>query len=90
MNKTELISAVATKTGFTKKDVKSAIDATFEIITETLVAGDSVGVTDFGKFDAPERAARESRNPQTGEPITVAAHKAPRFKPSSALKNAVK
>lgn len=90
MNKTELISGVATKLGYTKKDVTAVVDATFAAITDALVNGDKVAVAGFGVFDITERAAREGRNPQTGEAIKIPATKSPKFKASKTLKDAVK
>lgn len=89
MNKTELISAVAEKTGYTKKDTTSVVDAIIETIIETLVSGDEVSIAGFGKFSVVERAEREGRNPQTGETLVIAASKAPKFKAGKALKDAV-
>ena len=89
MNKTELISAMAAKSGLTKKDSEKALKAFEEAITETLVAGGKVQLVGFGTFDVAERAAREGRNPQTGEPMSISASKAPRFKVGKALRDAV-
>ena len=89
MNKTELISALAAKSGLTKKDSEKALKAFEEAVTETLVAGGKVQLVGFGTFDVAERAAREGRNPQTGEPMKIAASKAPRFKVGKALRDAV-
>jgi len=89
MNKTELISAVAEKTGYTKKDTTLVVDTVIETITEALIAGDEVSIAGFGKFSVAERAEREGRNPQTGETLVIAASKAPKFKAGKALKDAV-
>ena len=89
MNKTELISAMSAKSGLTKKDSEKALKAFEEVITETLVAGGKVQLVGFGTLDVAERAAREGRNPQTGEPMKIAASKAPRFKVGKALRDAV-
>ena len=89
MNKTELISAMATKSGLTKKDSEKALKAFEDAVTEALVAGDKVQLVGFGTFDVAERAAREGRNPQTGEPMSIAASRAPRFKVGKALRDAV-
>jgi len=80
MNKTELITAMATKSGLTKKDTEKVLKAFEETITETLVGGGKVQLVGFGTFDVAERAAREGRNPQTGEPMPIPASKAPRLK----------
>ena len=89
MNKTELISAIAVKSGLTKKDSEKALKAFEEAVTETLVSGDKVQLVGFGTFDVAERAAREGRNPQTGKPMPIPASKAPRFKVGKALRDAV-
>ena len=89
MNKTELISAMAAKSGLTKKDTEKSLKAFEEAVTETLVAGGKVQLVGFGTFDVAERAAREGRNPQTGAPMKIAASKAPRFKVGKALRDAV-
>lgn len=89
MNKTELITAVAERLGVTKKDTGAAIEAIVEVITESLANGDEVNIAGFGKFSVVERPEREGRNPQSGETITIAASKAPKFKASSTLKNIV-
>jgi len=89
MNKTELISAMVAKSGLTKKDTEKALKAFEEAVTETLVAGGKVQLVGFGTFDVAERAAREGRNPQTGEPMKISASKAPRFKVGKALRDAV-
>jgi len=89
MNKTELISAMAAKSGLTKKDSEKALKAFEEAVTETLVSGGKVQLVGFGTFDVAERAAREGRNPQTGNPMSIAASKAPRFKVGKALRDAV-
>lgn len=90
MNKTELISAVAEKTGASKKDAEKVVNATFDVITEALSKGDKVALIGFGNFEVRERAAREGKNPQTGEKIKIAACKVPAFKAGKALKEAVK
>jgi DNA-binding protein HU-beta len=89
MNKTQLIDVVATKTGLKKKDAEAAVNAVNEAIVEALKAGDKVQVIGFGTYEVKERAAREGRNPKTGETITIAASKAPVFSAGKALKDAV-
>ncbi len=89
MKKVELVEAVAKKTGLTKADATRAIDATFGAITEALVKGDKVPLVGFGTFGVSERAAREGRNPRTGEVVPIAARKAVTFKAGSALKDAI-
>ena len=89
MNKTQLIDVVATKTGLTKKAAEAAVNAANEAITEALKAGDKVQLIGFGNFEVKEVAAREGRNPKTGETIEIAACKKPSFTASKALKDAV-
>ncbi|CAM3717726.1 HU family DNA-binding protein [Alkalicoccus chagannorensis] len=90
MNKTELINAVAEKTDLSKKDATGAVDAVFDIITESLQKEEKVQLIGFGNFEVRERAARKGRNPQTGEEIEIPASNVPAFKPGKALKDAVK
>lgn len=90
MNKTELIRAMAQKTGMTQKVMGEVLDAALEAITETLEAGDDVKLAGFGKFEVKERAERQGHNPQTGEPMTIPASNVVKFKPSSNLKEIVK
>lgn len=89
MNKSELVDYVAEATGATKKDSKVIIDAVFEGVKSGLVEDGKVQLVGFGTFEAKEQAARTARNPQTGEPIEVPAKTVPKFRPSSALKDAV-
>ena len=89
MNKTELIAAVAEKTGLTKKDAERVINATFETVTETLAKGDKVAVSGFGNFEVKAREARIGRNPRTKETIEIPATKLPAFKAAKALKDAI-
>ncbi len=89
MNKSELIDAVAGNSGLTKADSKRAIEAVAKAITDALKKGDNVQLSGIGTLKVSERKAREGRNPQTGEKIAIAAHKAVSFMASSALKNSV-
>ena len=89
MNKTELIAAVAEKTGLTKKDAERVINATFETITASLVKGDKVQVSGFGGFEVKAREARVGRNPRTKETIQIPATRLPVFKASKTLKDSV-
>ena len=89
MNKTELIAAVAEKTGMTKKDAERVINATVETITSSLVAGDKVQVSGFGDFEVKAREARVGRNPRTKETIEIPATRLPAFKASKTLKDTV-
>jgi len=90
MNKVELIAEVASKTGFTKKDVTETVETTLEAIMEALVNGDSVKLVGFGNFEARETAARKGRNPQTGAELEIAASKKPTFKAGKPFKDRVK
>ncbi len=90
MNKSELITAVAEKSGLTKKDVGAALDATLETITEALSKKDTVAFIGFGTFSTTERAARDGINPSTGAKIKIAASTAAKFKVGAKLKAAVK
>lgn len=89
MNKTELVTSVAEATGLSKKNAEAAVKATFDSITNAMVAGDKVQLIGFGTFETRDRAARTGRNPQTGKEIKIKASKAPAFKPGKALKDAV-
>ncbi len=89
MKKVELVEAVAKATGLTKADSTRAIDATFAAITGALKKGDKVPLVGFGTFAVSKRAAREGRNPRTGETVKKAARKAVTFKAGSDLKDAV-
>lgn len=90
MNKVELIGAVASKSEISKKDVEKVINAFTNVVADALVDGDKVAITGFGTFEVVERAERQGRNPATGEAITIAASKSPKFKAGKALKDAVK
>jgi DNA-binding protein HU-beta len=89
MNKAELISAVAAKTGLSKKDSEKAINATFDTISASLEAGEKIQLVGFGVFDVKERAARIGRNPKTKEEIEIPASRIPTFKAGKALKDIV-
>ena len=89
MNKTELIAAIAAKTGETKKDAEATLNAFVNVVSETLAKGDKVQLVGFGSFEVRKRAARKGRNPQTKEEIKIPASKAPVFKAGQALKDLV-
>lgn len=89
MNKTELIAAVADKTDLSKKDADAAVSAVLGAITDALKAGDKIQLVGFGTFEVRNRAAKQGRNPRTGETMTVPASKVPAFKAGKALKDAV-
>ena len=90
MNKTELITGMAEKAEISKKDAEKVLNAFTNIVADTLVDGDKVSITGFGTFEVVERAERQGRNPATGETITIAASKSPKFKAGKALKDSVK
>ncbi len=89
MNKSELIAAIATKTGETKKNAEASLNAFIDVVTSSLVKGDKVQLVGFGSFEVRKRAARKGRNPQTKEEIKIPASKAPVFKAGKALKELV-
>ncbi|HZK44259.1 MAG TPA: HU family DNA-binding protein [Syntrophomonadaceae bacterium] len=89
MNKTELISEVASKTGMTKKDIEKVVAAFFSTVEGVLTEGEKVQIIGFGTFEVRDRKARKGRNPQTGEEIMIAATRVPAFKAGKALKEAV-
>ena len=89
MNKTDLINVVAAEAELSKKAAEAAVNATLNAIANALKAGDKVQLIGFGTFEVKDVAARECRNPQTGETIAVAASKKPAFSASKALKDPV-
>ena len=89
MNKSDLIAAIAAKTGDTKKSAEASVNAFVEVVTKALVKGDKVQLVGFGSFEVRKRAARKGRNPQTKEEINIPASKAPVFKAGKALKDVV-
>ena len=90
MTKQELITAIANKSGLTKKDAGAALEATLETITETLTARDTVAFIGFGTFSTSVRKAREGVNPSTGAKIQIAETTVAKFKVGAKLKEAVK
>ena len=90
MTKSELITAVAEKSGTSKKDADKLIDAFVSTVYETLAEGDKVQIMGFGSFEVKNRAARKGVNPSTGEAIDVPAGKSPVFRPGKAFKEAIK
>ncbi len=89
MNKAELVTAVAEKTGLSKKDSEKAVNAALDSITEALAAGEKVQLVGFGAFEVKERGARMGRNPLTKEEIEIPASRAAAFKAGKVLKDAV-
>jgi DNA-binding protein HU-beta len=90
MTKSEFVDKVAAESGLSKKDAGAAVDAVIASIEDTLKGGGEVSFTGFGKFHVADRGAREGRNPRTGETMTIAASRVPRFTAGSGLKKAVK
>ena len=89
MNKTELVAAIAQETQLSKKDAEAAVKAFIDVVAGELKKGEKAQLVGFGTFEVSERAAREGRNPQTGETMTIAASKAPKFKAGKALKDMI-
>jgi DNA-binding protein HU-beta len=89
MNKAELITAMAAKADLTKDQSAAALAALLSTITETLTAGDKVAIPALGTFEVRGHAARQGRNPATGETMEIAAKRVPAFKAAKALKDAV-
>ena len=90
MNKSDLADAVMNKIGGTKKAAEDAVEAVFDTITNSLKSGNEVSVAGFGVFVAKKRAAREARNPRTGETVHVPATTVAKFRAGKSLKEAVK
>ena len=86
MNRADLVTRIATVTGLTKSATGTVFDVIFDVITATLARGEDVTITGFGAFSVVERAARTGRNPRTGEPVEIAASKAPRFSAGKSLR----
>ena len=89
MNRTELVAAMAAETQLSKKDAEAALKAFIDVVSAELKKGEKVQLVGFGTFEVAERAAREGRNPQTGETMQIAASKSPKFKAGKALKDAI-
>lgn len=89
MNKSELVTAVAERSGLTKTDSEKAINAFIDAVRDGLVAGDEVRLVGFGTFAVSDRAATTGRNPRTGEAMNIPASKQPKFRAGKDLKDAV-
>jgi DNA-binding protein HU-beta len=89
MNKSQLIDSIAAHADVSKAIAERTLNAFMTTVKRELIVGDSVELTGFGKFEVTQRAAREGRNPQTGETIQIAAAKSVKFKPGKGLKEAV-
>ena len=90
MNKASIAEAIQTKLGGTKVQADEVMDIVIDSIVNTLKSGGEVSIAGLGIFSTKQRAARQARNPRTGESISVAAMKVPKFKAAKALKEAVK
>jgi DNA-binding protein HU-beta len=90
MNKTQLAGQIAERVGVSAAEAGRVLDATLQSLETALASGDEVTITGFGKFSVAERAARDGVNPATGEPMAIAASRAPRFSAGARLKDAVK
>ena len=89
MNKTDLITAAAEKSGISKKDAERVVNALLDTVTASLVKGEKVQISGFGIFEAKEREARVGRNPRTKEAVQIPAAKVPAFKASKTLKEKI-
>ena len=89
MNKTELVAAMADAAEISKKDAEKALKAFTDVVADELKKGEKIQLVGFGTFEVSTRAAREGRNPQTGETMTIEASKSPKFKAGKALKDVV-
>lgn len=89
MTKTQLVEAIAAKSGLTKADSSRALEAFMDVVGETLKKGDKIALTGFGSFGVSRREAREGRNPKTGLPVKIAARNSVSFKAGSKLKEIV-
>lgn len=89
MNKQELVEAIAKEAGLTKKDASGALEAFIDIVGKQLKKKDKVQLVGFGTFEVSKRAAREGRNPQTGDTMKIPASLAPKFKAGKALKDLI-
>ncbi len=89
MNKKELVAAIAEKSEVSKKDAEKVLQAFTDVVSEELQKGEKVQLVGFGTFEVSERAAREGRNPKSGETMLIAASKSPKFKAGKALKDLV-
>jgi DNA-binding protein HU-beta len=89
MNKSELIDSIAEATGQAKTEIGKTLDALLETVTATVAGGDAVALAGFGTFKPVVRAAREGRNPATGQPLQVPECTVPKFQPGATFKSRV-
>lgn len=90
MNKTELVNAIAEKSGLGKAEAKRALEAALEAVSEALASDDKVALIGFGTFSVANKEERTGINPRTKEAITIPARKVIKFKPGSELNDKVK
>ncbi len=89
MTQSDLIKDIASRTGTTQKAAKTFLDAFVDSVQDSLQRGENVAISGFGTFRVAQRAARTGRNPRTGEPLEVAARKAPVFSAGTTLRKSV-
>jgi DNA-binding protein HU-beta len=89
LNKADLISIMAEKSGLTKKDSEKALNSFVEAVQDSLANREKVQLVGFGTFEVRDRSARKGRNPQTGEEIDIPAASIPAFKAGKALKDSI-
>lgn len=89
MNKTELVEKIAEETGFSRREAEQALKAALNAITDAVAAGERVTLPGFGTFERRDRAARQGRNPQTGDTIKIAKSRVPAFKAGATFKSYV-
>lgn len=90
MNKSELVSEIARKTGLSRRESEVGVQTMLDLIAKEIAKGGKVTLTGFGTFDVGKRKARAGVNPRTGDPIKISASKMPRFKPSRAMRDKIK
>lgn len=89
MKKEDIASELARRTGFTKKDSEMMVDTVVQIISEALISGEKVQITNFGTFEVKNRAPRTGRNPRANVPVPIPAKRVPGFKPGKVLKSLI-
>lgn len=89
MNKTQLVDAIAQEAGLTKVEARRALDAVLKVTVDTLRKGDDVSIIGFGSFKVTERNSRKGLNPRTGERIEIPARRVVKFRPGSAIEDAI-
>jgi integration host factor subunit alpha len=87
MTKADLVEAIHTKVGFSKKESADIVELVFDSIKETLERGEKIKISGFGNFEVRDKRSRVGRNPQTGEVIEISARRVLTFKPSQVLKS---